>query len=87
MPLINRASLPTEFFDITSDSLLVQPEPQYMFAQLWKMALGASLGMPGGLGRSAVGENGAPVADVDAMRLMLDDGIASAAISVVPELG
>ena len=87
MPLINRASLPTEFFDITSDSLLVQPEPQYMFAQLWKMALGASLGVPGGLGRSAVGENGAPVADVDAMRLMLDDGIASAAISVVPELG
>jgi hypothetical protein len=87
MPLINRASLPTEFFDITSDSLLVQPEPQYMFAQLWKLALGAALGSPGALGRGAVGENGAPVPDVDAMRLMLDDGLAASTIKVVPELG
>lgn len=40
MPLINRASLPTEFFDITSPELLVAPEPQYMFAQLWKLEIG-----------------------------------------------
>ena len=43
MPVISRASLPEEFFDITSAMLLIQPEPQYMYAQMWKSALGAAL--------------------------------------------
>ena len=88
MPLINRASLPTEFFDITSALMLKQPEPQYLFSQLWKMALGASMPSLGGMGRDgSAGSAGASVPGVDAMRLMLDDGLASAAITVVPELG
>lgn len=87
MPLINRASLPTEFFDITSPELLVAPEPQYMFAQLWKLALSASFDSSGSFGRADPGGAGAAVPGVDAMRLMLDDGIASSAIKVVAELG
>jgi hypothetical protein len=43
MAIINRASLPEEFFDITSSMVLVQPEPQYVFAQLAKMALGSAM--------------------------------------------
>jgi hypothetical protein len=43
MALINRASLPEEFFDITSAKVLVQPEPQYIFALLAKMALGSAM--------------------------------------------
>lgn len=43
MAIINRASLPEEFFDITSGMVLVQPEPQYVFAQLAKAALGSAM--------------------------------------------
>lgn len=38
MPVISRATLPAEFFDITSSMMLVQPEPQYLYAQLTFMA-------------------------------------------------
>jgi hypothetical protein len=43
MAIINRASLPEEFFDLTSGMLLVQPEPQYVFAQLFKAAIGSAM--------------------------------------------
>lgn len=43
MAIINRASLPEEFFDITSAMVLVQPEPQYVFAALAKLALGSAM--------------------------------------------
>lgn len=43
MAIINRASLPEEFFDITSGIVLVQPEPQYVFALLAKMAIGSAM--------------------------------------------
>jgi hypothetical protein len=43
MAIINRASLPEEFFDITSAMVLVQPEPQYVFAGLAKAAIGAAM--------------------------------------------
>jgi len=56
MALINRASLPEEFFDITSATVLKQPEPQYVFAGLAKQALGSAMmlaaSMAGGLGIS-----------------------------------
>ena len=38
MALISRATLPSEFFDRTSAMMLVQPEPQYLYAQLVFMA-------------------------------------------------
>lgn len=39
MPFILRASLGAEFEDRTSPRLLAQPEPQYLYAMLWKMAV------------------------------------------------
>lgn len=47
MSSYQRATLPENFYDVTSDMLLVQPEPQYLYAQLWLTAMGASLN-PGG---------------------------------------
>jgi hypothetical protein len=47
---ISRATLPQEFYDITSDKLLIQPEPQYLYADLMLRALGTSLQMPGSVG-------------------------------------
>jgi len=46
----SRATLPEEFYDKTSDMLLVQPEPQYLYAMLWLGAMKASLTIPGSLG-------------------------------------
>ncbi len=90
MPQITRASLPVEFFDITSNMLLVEPKPQYLHAQLWKLAVQAALSTPDALGlpgRSA-GGSGAPVSGPEVDRLMMeDDGLASATIKVVPQLG
>lgn len=50
MASFQRATLPENFYDITSDMLLVQPEPQYLYAQLWLGAMGASLSPPGDFG-------------------------------------
>ena len=38
MGIISRATLPAEFFDRTSAMMLIQPEPQYLYAQLVFMA-------------------------------------------------
>lgn len=91
MPFVSRASLPQEFFDITSSMLLIQPEPQYFHAQLAKMALNAELnsalpglGMPG---RDAIGANGENYAALADSQLVLDDPIMGEAIKVVAELG
>ena len=89
MPVISRASLPEEFFDITSAMLLIQPEPQYMYAQMWKSALGAALPQPAGLGLPGrqLLQTGAAVPPIESMRLVLDDAVSSQTIKVVPELG
>jgi N4-gp56 family major capsid protein len=90
MAIISRASLPQEFFDITSSMLLVQPEPQYLHAQLMKMALNAELseslpglGMPGRDGIGAAGEAYAALGD---QQLVLDDPIMGECVKVVSEL-
>lgn len=54
MAQINRASLPENFFDVTSPRILVQPDPEFFHAQLFKMAMGMSMlnlqqGGPAGL--------------------------------------
>jgi hypothetical protein len=51
--MLTRATLPQEFFDVTSDMLLVQPEPQYLHGLLIKMALAASLNVGDSLGVTA----------------------------------
>jgi len=89
MTLVTRASLPSEFLDITSAMLLKQPEPQYLHAALWKIALGASMSAPGAIGLPGreAGGSGAGVDSIESQRLMMDDGLASGAIQVVSELG
>lgn len=90
MPVISRATLPEEFFDITSAQLLLQPQPQFLHAMLAKMATGKELSTPDAIGlmpgRSA-GDQGANYAQPREGRLMLDDGIMSEAITVVAGLG
>ena len=72
---ISRAELPAEFFDITSKTLLLQPEPQYVYAQLYLAFLGqiGGLDVPELLGRvgAQVGGQGAPYADPATSRLIL----------------
>lgn len=95
MPIINRASLPEEFFDITSGMVLKQPEPQYVFAQLAKQALGSAMllaaGLAGGLGISparAIPDSGLQYTLPGADRLMLaqPDGQMNSAVIAVAEL-
>lgn len=85
----SRVTLPQEFFDITSDMLLVQPEPQYLYAQLWKASVGAELGMSSALGMPGrqFGSSGASYGSLEADRLMLDNPLATGVIKSVVELG
>lgn len=73
MASFGRSSVPENFYDITSDMLLVQPEPQYLYAQLFLGALNASLQVPSELGLPgrAIGGNGAAYSSEDRDRLML----------------
>jgi len=93
MPLINRATLPQEFFDFTSAMLLTQPEPKYLHAKLIKAALGASFQGPSMLGflpGRSFGDRGAPYvsdSDAEAARLSLSDDLYDASIQVIAELG
>lgn len=88
MPLVNRATLGAEFFDITAAKLLTQPEPQYIYATLWKMALAAALSMASGISfRGNIGEQGAPYSQPSDGRAIFEDPIYSSAITVVTELG
>lgn len=50
MPTGSRVTLPQEFYDKTDDRLLVQPEPQYFYADLYLGALAASLAPPSEMG-------------------------------------
>lgn len=43
MTVYQRAVMPENFYDVTSDQLLVQPEPQYPFAEMWLSAMALSL--------------------------------------------
>ena len=90
MPLVTRASIPEEFFDVTSAMLLRQPQPQFLHAQLFFVALGASFNpgsLLGFLPSREIGGEGALYADLQEQQLIIDDPIMSEAITVVPELG
>lgn len=89
---ISRATLPQEFFDITTAQLLTQPEPQYLHAQLIKNALNAELDTGGAIGvpipGRQFGDSGPGYADLEAARLALAvDPIMRDAVKVVVELG
>lgn len=90
MSLVTRSTLPEDFFDTTSAELLVQPRPQYIYAQLFKMGLNASLGEGETMaqaGARSVGAGGAMSDPVESMRLAMEDPNFSGAIKVIPELG
>ncbi len=90
MAFIGAASIPEEFYTLTSAHLLVQPDPQYFHAQLFKQALGAAMSIGGvgamGLpvGNRAISGQGAAYPDATRDRLMLapPDPVYSAAISL-----
>jgi hypothetical protein len=73
MAAYSRVNFPDNFYDITSDMLLTQPEPQYLYADFLKSALALSLNVPGeiGLPGRAVGGAGAQYATAERDRLML----------------
>lgn len=80
-----RYDLPENFFDKTSDMLLVKPEPQYLYAQMWLGAMKAALTPPDALGnpgRAISGAGGAYTnAETDRLALsnpMMTEVIAAA---------
>jgi N4-gp56 family major capsid protein len=93
MAIVNRASLPEEFFDITSAQVLVQPEPQFLYARLAKMSIGAAmaLSMAGGLGLPGrqIPDAGAQYTQPGADRLILanPEPMMAQAVMTVAELG
>lgn len=73
MASYSRATLPEEFYDKTSDMLLVQPEPQYLYAMLMLQSLKASLEIPPELGLPfrPIGGVGADYTEAERDRLMI----------------
>lgn len=72
---VSRVTIPEEFYDITSADLLVQPEPQYAYANLMLAALAIDLNVPDMLGLQLpdrqVGGVGAPYKTAEEDRLQL----------------
>lgn len=91
MPVISRATLSPEFFDHTSERLLIQPEPQYVLARLLFMSnaaaefrrTGISLGLTP---ERAIPDMGAGVGSYEDMQLLLSDPIRAEAIFTSDEL-
>lgn len=93
MPMIDRASIPEEFYDLTSAILLVQPDPQYLHAQLFKQALGAQMNVAsmGGMGLQVgtrpIQSSGAAYTGplYDRLSLASPDPVYSQAMQIVPD--
>lgn len=86
---IQRATLPAEFYDRTSERLLIAPEPQYLHARLILSAVSMSLDSAAGAnialpipGRALDG-SGADYRKLEDMQFNLADPIAEEAIVVV----
>lgn len=82
---LGRAELPQEFFDFTSTQLLIQPEPQYLHARLFREAMrmemdrrASMLGLPG---RDLV-DKSANYLQLDQMQLELSDRLYAEAVKV-----
>lgn len=95
MAIVNRNSIPEEFYDVTSPMLLVQPEPQYFHAQVYKMAMMADLGFTQG-GPLGLPVPGRPIqsegadytsAEYDRLTLMVPDPVYKPAVTYVGEIG
>jgi hypothetical protein len=88
---IDRATLGQEFYDITSDQLLLAPEPQYLHGLLFKGAMEASMTMGSGMGLPIPGRDiatsGPGYANLLDARLTLSDPLLSPAIKFINQLG
>ena len=77
---VSQVTLPSNFFDITSPKLLVQPEPEYIYAQAVITALGGGLfgadAPMGHIGREISG-SGAAYVNLDEDRLKLAGSLMS----------
>lgn len=93
MAIVNRASLPEEFFDVTSVTMLKQPEPQYLFSLFMKLSLGSAMALAlGSFGitpdRAIAGQGAAPTqAGADRLMLANADPQSAQVISTIPEIG
>lgn len=77
MSVLSRLGYPENFYDITIDQLLIQPEPQYLFARMHHAALALSLDVAGEFGLMAgraIPQAGAPYATPESQRLELNNG-------------
>lgn len=76
MSVLSRLGFPENFYDMTDDQLLLQPEPQYPLARMMYGALAASLDVGGefGLTGRGVPQNGAPYVTPESQRLDLNGG-------------
>lgn len=74
---ISRLTIPENFFDTTSSMLLLQPQPQFLFASLWKRAMAASLTVPMALGVNGreIQSNGGSYQSASAGRLTIADDL------------
>jgi hypothetical protein len=78
MPVLSRLQVPEEFYDRTSDILLVQPEPQYTMAELWRLAMMVSMPEVGNLmnpGRPPLLQNGAAYSQFERDQFILSTGL------------
>jgi hypothetical protein len=85
MALYDRSTFLSGFYEKTEDLLLIQPEPQYFYWELWKGAMQAELMQPSSLGlplpgRTVVGQ-GAPYISPDRDRLILSEPMFSDVIA------
>jgi hypothetical protein len=73
MPGSSRATLPENFFDITSNQLLLATDPQYLYANMFMGALGISLESPSSIGLPGrtINGTGADYSTLDRGQLML----------------
>lgn len=88
--VIGRNSLPQEFLDLTSARMLLQPEPEYMFARMifmgWAQAELTAAGMIGVSPERAAPDHGAAVPPLSGDQLVLNDSVRGDAIIVDPSL-
>lgn len=85
---ISRATFAQEFKDVVSLQLLTQPQAQFFYAGLIKMALGAELDTTtGGIPGRGTEANGPSYLSLPEMQLQLADPVYKDAVRVVVELG
>ncbi|MFA5186325.1 MAG: hypothetical protein WC551_07620 [Patescibacteria group bacterium] len=85
MPGYSRATMPSEFYDITKDMLLRQPEPQYVFWLMFRDAMRVQLTPPSSIGLQLPGRTvagvGADYVTPERDRLMLSDPLTTELIA------